>query len=183
MNRICIILSLSCLIALGGCKSGSRQISADKTEFEMAMTSRDTIEVRRLIDMFFEKIEDGRIAIAIATLYYLPTDDRWSEPQLLDNEQMAKAKAAFDAFPITDHRIDYIKFHEMYANEAKITAILAHGGENMPEISTVIYLKPVNYKGNWRLCLMDTLEGDEPLVSNEKRDSLAGEFENSQLGK
>ena len=69
-----------------------------------------------------------------------------------------------------------IKFNEIYVNEAKITAILAQGGENIPEISIVIYLKPVNYKGNWRLCLMDTLEGDEPLVSNEKRDSLSGEF-------
>ncbi len=140
------------------------------------MTKADTVAVIQLIDHFFSYIENDQLTDAIGMLYYLPADDHYSEPQLLDNEQLAKTRAAFSLFPIVDHRIDYVKFSEVYSNEVKATAIIEKGEEGKPEICTSIYFKPVNFLGSWRLCVMDTNSGDHSIVDSNSKDSLTGAF-------
>lgn len=70
-----------------------------------------------------------------------------------------------------------LRLMETYANEEKCTAILQEAHDNVPEIKTVYYFKPINYLGKWKLCLMDSHHGDQTVVDGDKRDSVTSHYE------
>ena len=164
------------------CK-GNKAPKDQPTGFELAMTDKDTTAIVNLVNQFFASVEDGNISDAVAMLYQDCDSDRFEEPQLLDNEQIQRVTNLLKALPVIEHRIDYIKFSETYANEVKVSAIIAHAEDDFPEVKTVFYFKPVDYLGSWRLCLVNSNEGDTRLISNEQADSLQEKFANDMKAK
>ena len=164
------------VIALAGCKNKAPEQS-QLTEYEQAMTSKDTAAVTHLIDMFFEYWERGEVTNAVAMLYHDNDSDIYAEPQLLDNEQIPVMTAMLKSFPIVGHRIEYIKFNEAHNNEVKVKGIIAPAEGNRPEIATDFYFKPVDYLNGWRLTMINTCDGDQRLINNAKADSMQQRYQ------
>ena len=179
--RISPVLLVIIVMALSGCKG--RQDNTGDTEvtgFEKSMTAEDTATVIKLVNTFFEYAESGKYADAAGMLYAANDSDNYAEPELLDNEQMEVVRRTLRSLPIKSHKIDYIKFNRTFSNEVKVTAIIEEAHDGMPEIKTVYYFKPFDYLGGWRLCYVDTNNGDTGLVDESQKEALTKEFNADQ---
>ena len=163
-------MMLFAAFALVGCKDKPQP--ADKTGFEMNLTNEDSTNVINLVNTFFEYAEHGKYDEAAAMLYMDNVDSVYEEPQPLDNAHIAKVKQMLSSLPIIRHEINYVKFEQTYSNEVKCTAIIAEAKGDMPEVKTVFYFKPYDYLGSWRLCMIDSYNGDRTIINNEHQDSL-----------
>ena len=173
------LLLLFVAVSLTGCKSDKTNTPTDPnapTGYELAMTSQDTVNVIHLVDAFFNLVEQGNTTEALAMLYDDNSHDHFDEPLPLDNEHLNQMRKLLTALPIQGHRIEYIKFHETYENEVKVSAIIEPAEGDMPEVATVFYFRPFDYLGDWRLCLMDSGHGNQRIVSNDDADSLQQKF-------
>jgi muconolactone delta-isomerase len=170
-------ISLFALLVLSfvGCKNKQKQES-ERTGFELSMTNADSTEVQHLVNMFFEYAEKGNYTEAAGMLYKADAKDHYEEPQLLDNDDMEKVRNLLSSLPIQSHTIEYIKFSETYSNEVKCNAVIQPAHDKIPEIKTVFYFKPVNYLGKWKLCLVDSHDGDQPVIEGAKKDSMEKEY-------
>lgn len=148
-----------------------------QTTFEQSMTNKDSVAVTGLVNVFFQLAESGRYDEAASMLFKNNVDTVYDEPQLLDNKDMEKVKTLLSSLPIKSHTIDYIKFKEVYENEVKCTAIIMEAHDNIPEVKTVFYFKPVSYLGKWKLCLVDSHHGDQTVIKADKKDSMQNEYQ------
>lgn len=165
-----------------GCKDKPKPTN-NMTGFEQNLTNTDSVAVMNLVDRFFECAENGRYDEAASMLYRDNVDSVNEEPQPLDNEHIAKVKQILSALPIKRHEINYIKFQETYSNEVKCTAVIEEAHDDVPEIKTVFYFKPIDYLGNWKLCMVDSYNGDFTIVKNNKQDSLTDKFSKEMIDK
>ena len=170
MKKLSIILGMTmailCAFTMVSCKDKPKP-SNGQTGFEQNMTNEDSTAVINLVNTFFECAENGRYDETASMLYK-------------DNEHIAKVKQLLSSLPIKRHEIEYIKFQETYSNEVKCTAIIEDAHDNVPEIKTVFYFKPIDYLGSWKLCLIDSYNGDMTIVKGSKQDSLSDAF-NKQM--
>lgn len=164
------------LVTMGSCGEKKKN-NSPLTGFEQSMTNADSVEVTHLVNQFFEYAEKGDYDAAAAMVYKDNVDSVYNEPQPLDNNGIAQLKQLLSSLPVQSHKIDYIKFHETYANEVKCTAIIMPAHDNVPEIKTVFYFKPIDYLGKWKLCMIDTHNGDRPVVDHNKKDSMQNEYQ------
>lgn len=173
LQRISVpVAVLAVLLCLGGCRGKQKQAEGpQKTKFEQAMGSKDTLAVKQLVDRFFGFAKSKDFAEA-AGMLYRNDEDPEGEPRQLNNEEMAQVRQMLESVPMTDYRIEYIKFDEYYQNEVLCRVVIKPAEGDMPEISTKMFFKPVNYLGNWLLCLTNTEYGDGGVVNPEKRDSM-----------
>lgn len=148
-----------------------------QTTFEQSMTNKDSVAVTGLVNVFFQLAESGRYDEAASMLFKNNVDTVYDEPQPLDNKDMEKVKTLLSSLPIKSHTIDYIKFKEVYKNEVKCTAIIMEAHDNIPEVKTVFYFKPVSYLGKWKLCLVDSHHGDQTVIKANKKDSMQNEYQ------
>lgn len=148
-----------------------------QTTFEQSMTNKDSVAVTGLVNVFFQLAESGRYDEAASMLFKNNVDTVYDEPQPLDNKDMEKVKTLLSSLPIKSHTIDYIKFKEVYENEVKCTAIIMEAYDNIPEVKTVFYFKPVSYLGKWKLCLVDSHHGDQTVIKADKKDSMQNEYQ------
>ena len=148
-----------------------------QTTFEQSMTNKDSVAVTGLVNVFFQLAESGRYDEAASMLFKNNVDTVYDEPKPLDNKDMEKVKTLLSSLPIKSHTIDYIKFKEVYENEVKCTAIIMEAHDNIPEVKTVFYFKPVSYLGKWKLCLVDSHHGDQPVIKADKKDSMQNEYQ------
>lgn len=148
-----------------------------QTTFEQSMTNKDSVAVTGLVNVFFQLAESGRYDEAASMLFKNNVDTVYDEPQPLDNKDMEKVKTLLSSLPIKSHTIDYIKFKEVYENEVKCTAIIMEAHDNIPEVKTVFYFKPVSYLGKWKLCLVDSHHGDQTVIKANKKDSMQNEYQ------
>lgn len=148
-----------------------------QTTFEQSMTNKDSVAVTGLVNVFFQLAESGRYDEAASMLFKNNVDTVYDEPQPLDNKDMEKEKTLLSSLPIKSHTIDYIKFKEVYENEVKCTAIIMEAHDNIPEVKTVFYFKPVSYLGKWKLCLVDSHHGDQTVIKADKKDSMQNEYQ------
>jgi len=163
-----------------GCKDKNvnNDVNSHLTQYEQNLSIDDSIQLVAVIDNFFALVENDQVDLAVASLYKANTEDPYGEPQPLTNEEMQEIRKVFEVFPTFGHRIDYIKFHESYLNEAKVSAIFREAKDGVPEGTTTYYFRPINYIGKWVLCAMNTWTGDdEPLVRDEDKDSLTQKFQ------
>lgn len=173
LQRISVSVAvLAVLLCLGGCRGEKKPADgAQKTEFEQTMGSKDTMAVKQLVDRFFGFVKAKDYAEA-AGMLYRNDEDRDAEPRQLNNEEMAQVRQMLQSVPMTDYRIEYIKFDEYYKNEVLCRVVIKPAEGDMPEISTKMFFKPVNYLGNWVLCLTNSEYGDRGVVNPDKRDSM-----------
>lgn len=175
-NKIFVSFSLLFLLvlSLGSCKDKPKQES--KTAFEMSLTNQDSVEVANLIDQFFRYVEHGQAADAVSMLVKTNPDDPYAEPRPLDNGEMKEVLRLVNSLPVKSHEIDYIKFSESYENEVKVTAVIRPAQDNIPEVKTVFYFKPVDYLGKWKLSIIDSHSGDRTIVDRNKKDSMESAY-------
>ena len=148
-----------------------------QTTFEQSMTNKDSVAVTGLVNVVFPLAESGRYDEAASMLFKNNVDTVYDEPKPLDNKDMEKVKTLLSSLPIKSHTIDYIKFKEVYENEVKCTAIIMEAHDNIPEVKTVFYFKPVSYLGKWKLCLVDSHHGDQTVIKAAKKDSMQNEYQ------
>mgnify|MGYP006874328607 CR=1 FL=1 len=170
-----IIMATFVTITMVSCKDKPK-VANNMTGFEQNLTNADSTEVINLVNHFFECAENGRYDEAASMLYIDNVDTVSEEPQPLDNEHIARIKQMLVALPIKRHEINYVKFQETYANEVKCTAIIEDAHDDVPEIKTVFYFKPIDYLGSWKLCMVDSYNGDFTIVKNNKQDSLTNHY-------
>lgn len=175
MKSLPVVLLLI-VLTMAGCKNKAPEQS-ELTEYEQAMTSKDTAAVTHLIDMFFEYLERGEVTNAVAMLYTNNDSDIYAKPDLLDNEQIPVMTQMLKSFPIVGHRIEYIKFSEAHQNEVKVKGIIAHAEGDRPEITTDFYFKPVDHLNGWHLTMVNSRDGDVRLISNAKTDSMQQRYQ------
>ena len=166
---------MAMIFVMSGCKKKQKE-ETQFTQFELALTEKDTTQVTHLVNMFFEYLEHDQVTDAVAMLYEDCDSDKYGKPELLSNEKIASVTNLLRSFPIVGHRIDYVKFRETYKNEVKATAIIAEATDDRPEIKTVFYFKPVDYLGEWRLCLVNSDEGDRRVIKNAQADSMTTKY-------
>lgn len=178
-KNLYIILGVFLLIIsplfMTSCKDKPKQ--NPQTTFEQSMTNKDSVAVTGLVNVFFQLAESGRYDEAASMLFKNNVDTVYDEPQPLDNKDMEKVKTLLSSLPIKSHTIDYIKFKEVYENEVKCTAIIMEAHDNIPEVKTVFYFKPVSYLGKWKLCLVDSHHGDQTVIKADKKDSMQNEYQ------
>ena len=178
-KNLYIILGVFLLIIsplfMTSCKDKPKPIP--QTTFEQSMTNKDSVAVTGLVNVFFQLAESGRYDEAASMLFKNNVDTVYDEPKPLDNKDMEKVKTLLSSLPIKSHTIDYIKFKEVYENEVKCTAIIMEAHDNIPEVKTVFYFKPVSYLGKWKLCLVDSHHGDQTVIKADKKDSMQNEYQ------
>ena len=142
-HNILFILCMSLLIAtITGCKDKKEKAKTEETEFEQAMSNKDTLAVEQLIDTFFGYVKNKQYGDAVLMLYRNDTSEDGS-PVELNNE---------------------------------CNVIIREAEGDMPAITTKMFFKPVNYLGNWVLCLTNTEYGDRRIVDPSKSDSMTKAF-------
>lgn len=168
------------LLQLSSCNSCSSKKEAPAgpppTEFEKGMTAKDTAAVKALVDKFFTFVKEKNFSEAAGMLYRNDQTENHN-PELLNNEEMADVRNMLESVPMVDYRIEYIKFDEDFKNEVLCYVIIKKAEGDMPEMSTKMFFKPVNYMGNWLLCLTNTAYGDKGVVAPDKRDSVERNYE------
>ncbi len=176
-NKIFISFSLLFLLvfALGSCKDKPKV--ENKTAFEMSLTNQDSVEVRMLIDQFFQYVEHGQASAAASMLVKLSPKDPYADPRPLNNDEMKEVLNLVKSLPIKSHEIDYIKFSESFENEVKVTALIHPAQDGLPEVKTVFYFKPVDYLNKWKLSIIDSHSDDKTIVDRDKKDSMKNAYQ------
>lgn len=159
-------------VSMMGCRGEKKSTGNDSgyTQYEQALTNKDTTAVMNLVESFMQYVEVGKCAEAASMLYQSDPDDKYGECNLLENDELQEVTTFLKQITIKKHRIDYIKFNEVYDNEVKCTAIIEEAHDGMPEISTVFYFKPVDYLGHWVLCLLNSRDGDRRTIQGHDND-------------
>ena len=178
--KIVILLFVSALMlslsSCNSCSSKKKEVQGPPpTDFEKGMTAKDTTAVQELVDKFFTYAKEKNFTEAAGMLYRTVEDS--DEPQPLNNDEMAEVKKMLETFPMVDYRIEYIKFSDSEENEVLCYVIMKKAEGDMPEMSTKMFFKPVNYMGNWVLCLTNTGYGDKGVVDPNKRDSVEKNYQ------
>lgn len=144
------------------------------------MTGKDSVSVKALIDQFFGYVKNKEYANAAGMLYRIDPDNPKGQPILLDNEEMAEVRSMLEMIPMVDYRIEYMKFTDSYENEVLCYVIMQKGTDGMPDISTKMFFRPMDYLGNWCLSIMNTTWGDRGVVAPSERDSIARSYSEQQ---
>ena len=178
--KIVILLFVSALMlslsSCNSCSSKKKEVQGPPpTDFEKGMTAKDTTAVKELVDQFFAYAKEKNFTEAAGMLYRTTEDS--DEPQPLNNDEMAEVKTMLETFPMVDYRIEYIKFSDSEENEVLCSVIMQKAEGDMPEMATKMFFKPVNYMGNWVLCLTNTGYGDKGVVDPNKRDSVEKNYQ------
>ena len=178
--KIVILLFVSALMlslsSCNSCSSKKKEVQGPPpTDFEKGMTAKDTMAVKELVYQFFAYAKEKNFTEAAGMLYRTTEDS--DEPQPLNNDEMAEVKTMLETFPMVDYRIEYIKFSDSEENEVLCYVIMKKAEGDMPEMSTKMFFKPVNYMGNWVLCLTNTGYGDKGVVDPNKRDSVEKNYQ------
>lgn len=179
IRRYALVVAVALVILTAFSCKDKKPAASNETAFEQSMTNADSTAVVQLVDQFFGYAENEGYTEAAAMLFQVSTDkdSLFLEPEPLDNEQLNRMIGKLKALKVKSHHIDYVKFNETYLNEVKCTAFLSDEIEGPDAVSTVFYFKPVDYKGAWKLCLMDSRSGDHGVVDANKRDSVKNSYE------
>lgn len=178
---LCLLLIAAVMAVLFGgitsCNSKKENKGPQPTEFEVSMTTQDSVAVRGLIDQFFRFVKEKDFAGATQMLYRTELNNETGEPQPLDNTEIKCVMTLLKAVPMVDYNIEYIKFSESYRNEVLCNVVIKKGnGKDMPDVTTKMFFKPMRWLGQWCLGLMNSESGDRSVVDPHKRDSVEKEY-------
>jgi hypothetical protein len=148
--------------------------------FEESMTAEDTASVIGLIDKFYTYVKAKDYQEAAAMLYKVNPNYPKGQPILLDDEQLNEVIQMLSTLPVIDYNIKYMKFIECYENEVMCNVVVQKGTDGMPDITSKMFFRPMNFLGNWCLSIMNTTWGDRGIVSPSDRDSLARKYIENQ---
>lgn len=130
-----------------------RKQQAPLTHKGMLVQQRDTVQVTALVNDFMYALKEKRYADAVVMLYKVDPASPYSEPQLLDNEEIDKTMEELKNFPIRNFEIKEYTFKIAYDNEVKCIVEIDRASTSEKTQTLNFRLKPVRYLGNWFLCL------------------------------
>ncbi len=139
------------------CQQNGKKQPAEPTDYSMYLTKADTTIVLELVNTYMTHVKNQAYVDAAAMLFKSNSNKPHERPQLLDNDELQERIAALKAFPITDYKIESVKFDKAYNNEVRCSVVTPDG------ITLKWSFKPVRYVGQWALCLKDTASGDRPM--------------------
>lgn len=169
-----VALVVACLAS---CNMNREKPKPQATEFELGMTSQDSIAVKNLIGQFFTFVEAKDYAAATQMLFRTDPQHPGEEPQPLGNDEIKAVMQTLQAVPVEGYRIEYIKFSESYSNEVLCyVTIKKSTSKDMPDITTKMFFKPMRHLGQWCLGLTNSEWGDRGVVDPAKRDSVKREY-------
>ncbi len=171
-----LLIGLGLVFCFSSCKDKQKPKGPAPTVFEQSMTNQDSIEVTHLVTSFFDNVKSGDLDAAVAMLYHASSDSTTKEARPLNNSEMKSEKIVLNSIPILSYHIDYLKFSEYYNNEVKVTVKMAEAQGDTPAMTTVFYFRPVKNLDKWYLCVMDSHNGDIPVIEDVKRDSMTKEY-------
>lgn len=175
------IIAVIFTLSVFSCKSEKNRPEPAKTDFELGMAREDSLEVKRLINEFFQYATDKNYTEAAGMLYKNDSADIRKEPLPLNNEEMARVRNMLEVIPVEGYRIEYMKFSESHENEVLCHVIIRKGnGRDIPEMTTKMFFKPISYLGGWCLGIMNTEWGDRGIVDPDKRDSVGKAYKEQE---
>lgn len=121
----------------------------------MALTSQDTLQVSNLVVQFMDALKEERYADAVVMLHKVNPESPYSEPELLDNNEIVKAMDRLKLIPIRTYQIKEFNFKISYDNEVKCVVETKSTLVDSKSLMLNFSLKPVRYLGHWSLCLND----------------------------
>lgn len=149
----CFALSVAAFV---GCQP-NKTSNADDASTEapkIAVDGTDSLIVDSLVAGYMNALVDGRYDDALGMLVMVDPKDINSEPQPVTDEYKAQMTAAYKSFPIKEWRLREYLFNQAYNSVAICDVVLKNG------IKSKMQLKPVNYIGEWRLSIMESMNGD-----------------------
>ena len=159
------VLSAICFV---GCQNNDK--TADReVPFTEKLTVNDTVAVEKLVQLYFSYLTEGNYYDAASILYRPNQEDIYYKPVLLDNEQIEQAVKSMKAIPVVGYNIEYIKFNKSYDNEVMVRVIMFEGHNGLPDVTSKVFFKPINYLDTWFLTVMDSNSGDKQLVDSDER--------------
>lgn len=178
---LALATALFLAIGLSACSSKKEEVKNAPnapTEFEQAIDGNDSTAVVAEIDKFYGFLKEQKPYEAAAMLVKVKEGAGGMEVEELDNKALEETVKSLKLISVVEHKIQYIKFHEYYKNEAEVhvTMIKGDASQGIPDATTKMYLVPVMMGGNWKLALLDSPSGDRELVNPEKRDSLRNRY-------
>lgn len=183
LKYLSLLLLVTLVLMISGCKKkAEKPAGPEPTKFEQAMTAKDTLAVKNLIDKFFTFVKEKKYGDAAAMLCRNDTTKQ-HVPEPLDNKEMQKVREMLESVPMVDYEIEYIKFDKYYANEVLCNVIIKEAEGDMPAIKTKMFFKPVDCADGWALCVMNTEYGDKGVVNPYKRDSVRKAYEEKERKK
>lgn len=149
----CFALSVAAFV---GCQPNKTSNADDAlTEApKIAVDGTDSLIVDSLVAGYMNALVDGRYDDALGMLVMVDPKDINSEPQPVTDEYKAQMTAAYKSFPIKEWRLREYLFNQAYNSVAICDVVLKNG------IKSKMQLKPVNYIGEWRLSIMESMNGD-----------------------
>lgn len=145
-----LIISTSLLIVF--CEGCSNKQKKEPPIFVKA----DTTTVLKLIDEYFQHIQNKEYEQAVGMLYKIDTPDSIKD---LKEEEKAKIIKELEAFPVLSYRVSEMKFIE--ADRVRVTYVTEffkkRPGNSIP--NTLSYsFAPERINGKWYLQLMERSE-------------------------
>ena len=146
-----IVVSFLFLVACGQKQVRNKNVS----DVRMALTSQDTLQVSNLVVQFMDALKEERYADAVVMLHKVNPESPYSEPELLDNNEIVKAMDRLKLIPIRTYQIKEFNFKISYDNEVKCVVETKSTLVDSKSLMLNFSLKPVRYLGHWSLCLND----------------------------
>lgn len=144
----------ACLLFLLACQSAPRQAETEREKtFTDCLTAEDTLAVERLVNQFWDLAREQRYEAAAALLYKPDAENAWRRPTLLDNDELHRVAGMLARFPAKQCRIESMDFRTAIDNDVKCVIVLREAEGDTPEVTAAWHFKPLNYLGQWLLCL------------------------------
>lgn len=152
--RIIYILFVVTTFFLASC-SQKQKSKEGVPNVKMALASHDTLQVTNLVIQFMDALQNKRYADAVVMLHKVDAESPYSEPELLDNNELEKTIDHLKRFPIRAYHIKEINFKIAYDNEVKCIIETEPSVVGQQSMNLNFSLKPVRYLGHWSLCLYE----------------------------
>lgn len=161
MKKLSIVfIALLSLCVVVGCKDTKRvkpkdEVNKNLIQPEMTLRSNDTVQVRRLVRQFFDRLEQKDIDGALAMLHYYKD----GAPGDLPSDIEAKERMVYGMFlGMPKYDIDHMIFFREDDSEVKFTVTMfdkVDPKDPRPNKASFL-IRPVRYNGQWYLTLADT---------------------------
>lgn len=161
MKKIIFFLTVSLLLFfIVSCNSRKQEKETykDKTElYRSALTKGDSVMIIQTVRNFMDNLVMGNTADALIALYKLDSKKPYKEPYLLNNEELEEVAGVFRNVKVYSYKIDSISYVSAVNNYVKCSVQINKPSETVNPVYVNWIFNPVNYLGEWRLCLYNDL--------------------------
>ncbi|MBO5698784.1 MAG: hypothetical protein J6R79_02110 [Bacteroidaceae bacterium] len=167
-----LLIPVLSVLSFAACNDAKKNGGSYIPEFTETMTAKDTADICKLVETYFTFVINGEYEEAVGMLYRPSSENIEYQPELLNNEQIDQMLVSLKAIPVVGYNIEYIKINQSYDNEVMVNVVMIKGQNGMPDVTSKLYFKPINYLGTWFLTTMNSNEGDKSLVDADEQRAM-----------